>query len=97
MDKTVTNTLCQAVRNMEIRIVNDKETEIMKLTLDHVYTEVGFMEVDHLLAAIPSNTPSIVSQQIDRLILEVQSYFPPFLISMRLLKQCPCYSPKISS
>lgn len=78
MDKTVTNTLCQAVRNMEIRIVNDKETEIMKLTLDHVYTEVGFMEVDHLLAAIPSNTPSIVSQQIDRLILKYSLIFLHF-------------------
>lgn len=46
MDKTVTNTFCQAVRNMEIRIVNDKEAEIMKLTPDNVYTEVGFMEVN---------------------------------------------------
>lgn len=45
MDKTVTNTLRQAVSNMEIRIVNDKEEEIMNFTLDHVYTEVGCMEV----------------------------------------------------
>lgn len=42
----MTNTLCQTVCNTEIMVVNDKEAEIMKFTLDHVYTEVGFMEVE---------------------------------------------------
>lgn len=41
----MTNALRQAVGNMEMRIVNNKEAEIMNFTLDFVYTEFGFMEV----------------------------------------------------